>query len=107
MLFFLVGLQILIAVSLIIIVLIQQGKGAEAGAALSSGSQSLLGTSTGGSTITRITSILAAAFIINSLVMATLSSQNDRASGSVVIEADEVPNSQESDSDLPNIPLPQ
>ena len=72
MLLFLVGLQIIVAIGVVVIVLIQQGKGAEAGAALSSGSQSVLGTSSGGSTITRITAILAAVFIINSLLMATI-----------------------------------
>lgn len=106
MLLFLVGLQIVIAISLILLVMIQQGKGAEAGAALSSGSQSVLGTSTGGGTITRITTILAALFIINSLIMATLSSQNSRTDGSVVIENNDNTN-EGTDKDLPNIPLPQ
>ena len=106
MLLFLVGLQIIVAIGVVVIVLIQQGKGAEAGAALSSGSQSVLGTSSGGSTITRITAILAAVFIINSLLMATISSQGNRTSGSVVVDPSDVRSNEDSD-DLPNIPLPQ
>lgn len=87
--------------------MIQQGKGAEAGAALSGGSQSLLGTASGGSKITRATAILATLFILNSLTLAAITPQNS-ALDSIILKSEESPSKSNSNNeDVPNIPLPQ
>ncbi len=69
-------LQILIAVGLVVLVLIQHGKGADAGAAFGSGaSGTVFGSQGSGNFLSRSTAILAALFFINSLVLAYFSTQ--------------------------------
>ena len=73
----LVSIDVLIAASLIGLVLIQQGKGASAGAAFGGGggaSGSVFGARGSSSFLTRTTAILAALFFINSIVLAYLAS---------------------------------
>ena len=85
----------------------RQGE-AQAGAALTGGSQSLLGTSSGASTITKVTAYLAAAFIANSIFLAAITPQNS-ALDSVIIEqpADSNQTDEVDGIDIPNIPLPR
>ena len=72
----LVSVDVLIAVGLIGLVLIQQGKGASAGAAFGSGaSGTVFGARGSASFLTRATAILATIFFINSIVLAYLASQ--------------------------------
>ena len=103
-----VVVQIILAVCLVVIVLLQQGKGAEAGAALSGGAQSLLGTSSGGSTIARVTAVLATLFFVNSIFLAAITPQNS-ALDSVIIEQqnNQDSNRQNDGSEVPSIPLPR
>lgn len=69
--------HVLIAIALITLVLLQHGKGADAGAAFGSGaSASVFGARGSGSFLTRATGILAALFFITSLSLAYLSGQN-------------------------------
>ncbi len=71
----LVSIDVLIAAGLIGLVLIQQGKGANAGAAFGSGaSGTVFGARGSASFLTRLTAILATLFFINSLVLAYLAS---------------------------------
>ena len=71
----LVSIDVLIAAGLIGLVLIQQGKGANAGAAFGGGSSgTVFGARGSASFLTRATAILAALFFINSLVLAYLAS---------------------------------
>ena len=71
----LVSIDVLIAAALIGLVLIQQGKGANAGAAFGGGaSGTVFGARGSASFLTRATAILAALFFINSLVLAYLAS---------------------------------
>ena len=71
----LVSIDVLIAAGLIGLVLIQQGKGANAGAAFGSGaSGTVFGARGSASFLTRATAILATLFFINSLVLAYLAS---------------------------------
>lgn len=74
--------QILVAVGLIALVLLQQGKGADAGAAFGSGgSGTIFGSRGAASFLSRATAVMAAAFFFNSIALAYISGQSvDRAS---------------------------
>jgi preprotein translocase subunit SecG len=74
--------QILVSVSLIALVLLQQGKGADAGAAFGSGtSGTIFGSRGSASFLSRATAVLAAAFFFNSIGLAYISGQSvERAS---------------------------
>jgi preprotein translocase subunit SecG len=66
--------QILVSVALIGLILLQQGKGADAGAAFGSGgSGTIFGSRGSASFLSRATAVLAAAFFINSIGLAYLS----------------------------------
>jgi preprotein translocase subunit SecG len=68
----LLAIQILVSVSIITLVLLQQGKGADMGAAFGSGaSGTVFGARGSGSFFTRATAILAAVFFINCLLIAS------------------------------------
>ena len=68
--------HVLIAVGLIILVLLQQGKGADAGAAFGAGaSGTVFGSKGSASFLTRTTGILATLFFITSLSLAYLANQ--------------------------------
>ncbi len=70
-------LQVLVAVALIGLILIQHGKGADAGAAFGSGSSStVFGSSGSASFLTKLTAGLAFVFLANSLLLAYLATQN-------------------------------
>ncbi len=71
----LVVLHLLICIALIIIVLLQTGKGSEIGAVFGSSSHTLFG-STGGSTFfSKLTTAVAIVFLITSLILAGRSSR--------------------------------
>ncbi len=66
-------IHVLVCVALIVLVLIQQGKGAEMGASFGSGaSQTLFGSQGSGSFLVRITAVCAALFFITSLSLGYL-----------------------------------
>ena len=66
--------HILVAVSLIALVLVQHGKGADMGAAFGSGaSATVFGSRGSGSFLTRTTAVLAAVFFLTSLGLAYMS----------------------------------
>lgn len=66
--------HVIIAIALIVLVLVQQGKGADIGAAFGSGaSQTVFGSRGSASFLTRTTSALAAGFFITSLSLAYIS----------------------------------
>ena len=69
-------LQVIVAVALIGFVLIQHGKGADAGAAFGSGSSSTVFGSRGSTSfLTKLTAFLAVIFLANSLLLAYLASE--------------------------------
>jgi preprotein translocase subunit SecG len=81
----LVVVQVLVAVALIGLVLIQHGKGADAGAAFGSGaSGTVFGARGAANFLTRTTAWLAAAFFASSLALAYIVSDRSTASRSVV-----------------------
>ena len=68
--------HLLVAIGVIALVLIQQGKGADAGAAFGGGASStVFGSEGSGSFLTRATGVLATIFFITSLSLAYLSIQ--------------------------------
>jgi len=86
-----------IALLIIALVLLQKGKGAEAGAAFGSGaSDTVFGAKGSSNFFSRATAILATAFFVSSLSLAYLSSQQadvpDSLLESVVIETDDISN---------------
>jgi preprotein translocase subunit SecG len=94
--------HILVAVGLIGLILIQHGKGADAGAAFGSGaSATVFGSQGSASFLTRTTAVLATAFFISCLVLAYFSSQVKQVDS--VMETVTVPAIEEkkSESDLP------
>ena len=75
---FLTVLHVLVCVFLILVVLLQAGKGGGMGIAFGGGgSQTVFGSSGAGNFLTRLTSITAAIFLITSLGLAHFSSQQD------------------------------
>ena len=101
--------QILITVALVAIVLLQQGRGADAGASFGGGSSgSLFGARGPASFLSRLTAGLAALFFANSLALAYISSHSiERQS---VVErvqpqsAPEVPGLPGGSEDVPALP---
>ena len=65
-------LQAITSVILIIVVLLQFGKGAEAGLMTAAGSESIMSSSTRGNVMVKITAILAIIFLGNSILLARL-----------------------------------
>ena len=84
--------QVLVSAGLIGFILLQQGKGADAGAAFGSGaSATVFGSRGSGNFLTRTTSVLALIFLINSLVLSYLASQQIKSQGSLMEHATPVP----------------
>ncbi|WP_372972855.1 preprotein translocase subunit SecG [Marinobacter sp.] len=77
-----VVVHVVIAVALVGLILIQQGKGADAGAAFGGGaSQTVFGSQGSGSFLTRVTSILALVFFITSFSLAIFAKQRAEVAG--------------------------
>ncbi len=75
----------LIALLIIVLVLLQRGKGADAGAAFGAGaSGTVFGARGSGSFFSRATAVCATLFFVTSLTLAYLSSQNTAAPSSLV-----------------------
>jgi len=78
-------LQVLVAVSLIGLILVQHGKGADAGAAFGSGSSgTVFGSQGSGNFLTRATAVLAFVFLANSLSLAYLAHQQIDTDASIM-----------------------
>lgn len=74
--------QVLLSISLIVLILMQHGKGADAGAAFGSGaSASVFGARGSGNFMTKSTAILAALFFIVCISLAYLSSNRQAPQG--------------------------
>ena len=91
--------HVLAAIAIVVLVLMQQGKGADMGAAFGGGSQTLFGARGSANFLSRATGLLAALFFVTSLTLAYLSSQAATAPESMLEQvpaqteeaADEVP----------------
>jgi preprotein translocase subunit SecG len=75
-------IHIIVCVALIMIVLLQTGKGANMGAAFGGSSQTVFGSGGAATFLTKLTTVVAVIFMITSLVLAFL--HGPRASTSVV-----------------------
>jgi preprotein translocase subunit SecG len=75
--FLILSAHIVVAIALVVLVLLQQGKGADAGAAFGSGvsSSTLFGARGASSFLGRATAILAGAFFLTSLTLAYIGTQ--------------------------------
>ncbi len=79
-------IQILVALGIIGLVLIQHGKGADAGAAFGGGaSGTVFGSKGSGNFLTKLTTFLAVIFFSNSLMLAWLVAHPDRGIGESII----------------------
>lgn len=87
--------HILVGFSIIGLVLIQHGKGADMGAAFGGGaSGSLFGASGSANFLSRTTGFLAAAFFLTSLTLTYLGNSRSNTSASVIDQVSSVPNGQ-------------
>lgn len=83
-------IHLIIAFLLIVLVLIQHGKGADAGANFGGGgssSQSVFGSSGSGTFLSRMTAVVATIFFVTSLTLAYIGSQKAKGYQSVAKEA--------------------
>ena len=79
--------HVLVALSIIFLVLLQHGKGADMGAAFGSGSSGSLFGSTGSANfLSRITAALAAVFFLTSLGLAYVATHKPQTSGGSVMQ---------------------
>lgn len=79
---FLMMIHMVLALVLIGLILLQHGRGADAGAAFGSGaSATVFGARGSGSFLSRLTTVLAIAFFANSLALAYLSAQQEQDAG--------------------------
>jgi preprotein translocase subunit SecG len=93
-------IHVVIAASVVALVLLQQGKGADVGAAFGSGASStVFGSRGSGSFLTRLTGILAALFFVTSLSLAYLASQPSRPDS--VLDSVPVTSTVETPADIP------
>ena len=76
-----IAVHVTVCVTLVILILLQQGKGADVGAVFGGSSNTVFGASGAGNVLSRTTSALAALFFATSLYLAYMSSE--RASGSI------------------------
>lgn len=80
-------LEVVVAVALIGFILIQHGKGADAGAAFGSGSSAtVFGSQGAGNFLTRVTTVLAVIFLGNSLLLAYLATQQIRTAPASLLD---------------------
>ena len=87
----LIFFYILISISLILIILLQQGKGSDIGSAFGAGSSNtMFGSSSSSNPLTKVTAILAAIFLILSLSITYISrSSMIEESPTIEVEIDE------------------
>ena len=102
--------QILICIALVALVLLQQGRGADAGASFGGGaSGSLFGSRGPASFLSKVTAGLAALFFANSLALAYISSQSiERRSVVERVQSESAPGSSRltgEGGDVPTLPV--
>ena len=72
---FVLVVHIILAVLMIVLILVQHGKGADAGASFGGGAATVFGASGSGNFMTRLTAIFTALFFVTSLTLAILAKQ--------------------------------
>lgn len=90
-------LHVLVALAIIGLVMIQRGRGADAGAGFGGSSNTFFGARGAATFLSKSTAIAAAVFFSTSLALAYLSDQRDNKSGDIM----DVPGAPKTASDLP------
>lgn len=97
--------HVLLTISLIVLVLIQRGKGADIGAAFGSGaSNTMFGSQGSASFLTRTTAVIATLFFVTSLSLAYMSGQRVERASVIDMEQVEMPMQTEVEVDIPEVP---
>ena len=79
------SIHIILAISLVVLILVQHGKGADAGAAFGSGASSTVFGAQGSATfLTKITTVIALSFFLTSLSLAYFASNTSPVSDSLI-----------------------
>ena len=97
-------LHVLAAIAIVALVLLQQGKGADAGASFGGGSsQTVFGVQGSGNALTQWTSILAAGFFVTSLTLAYYAKEKSLIGDDIIINIPAIETIAEGDvdSDVP------
>lgn len=98
--------ELLLSIGLIVLILLQHGKGADAGAAFGSGaSGTVFGARGAGNFLSRSTAILATLFFINCLALAFVVSQSNETAGVQSVIGDSVVEEQNSAPVAGDIPV--
>jgi len=99
--------HVIVGLAIIALVLLQRGKGADAGASFGGGaSQTVFGASGSGNFLTRATTIAAALFFVTSLALAIFARENAGiagVSGSPLVNPEILEEVQSTVSDLPQV----
>lgn len=99
---FFLTIHVVLALTVIGLVLLQQGKGADAGAAFGSGASStVFGAPGSGSFLTRMTTLSAALFFATSLTLAMIAANRTDDSGSVIDQAPATEQQQDQNQSAP------
>lgn len=94
-------IHILVCIALILIVLLQAGKGAEMGAAFGGASQTIFGSAGAMGFLSKLTTVAAIIFMITSLILTFSSTKR----ASTVIKERHAPVESHKSPRLPNVPL--
>lgn len=101
------AVHVVAAIAIVVLVLLQQGKGADAGAAFGSGaSQTMFGSAGTGNFLTRATTIAAIIFFATSLTLAIYARQATMGGldgGMQLIEDESILSEPQPDSDVPQV----
>jgi len=98
---FIVIIHILVCILLVLIVLLQRGKGASMGAAFGGSSQTIFGSSGPGTFLGKITTLVALVFMMTSLYLAYFSASKGRS------VMDSAPTAAEQTAPQPQVPQQQ
>ena len=96
----------LTALAIIVLILLQRGKGAEAGASFGGGaSQTVFGSQGGGNFFTRVTAVLATVFFVTSFSLAVVAKRNASSVGieGIPVQEDAIPALVEDAGDIPAV----
>ena len=96
---FLMVIHVLVAMAIIGLVMLQQGKGADAGAGFGGASNTLFGARGASSFLSRTTGILAAVFFATSMTLAYLGGRTDNKTSDLM----DIPQTEPSKRDLPPV----
>jgi len=102
---FVLIVHLLTAIAIIGLILIQQGKGAEAGASFGSGaSQTVFGSAGGWNFFSKVTAIMATVFFVTSFTLAVMAKDNAKVGDKVLPELEAVQQELQEETPVSDIP---